>query len=74
VESRQADQLAVAIRSPVAAEEDQQGSGIKMIGKNPGLPGLIGQPYVGGHVSTLIPKGARASQAEKFFSILQRKF
>jgi hypothetical protein len=45
-----------------------------MIGKNPGLPGLIGQPYVGGHVSTLIPKGARASQAEKFFSILQRKF
>ena len=61
MEFRQADQLAVAIRSPVSAQEDQQRGGIELIGECPGLAGLIGESNVGDHHSTLI-----ARKAERF--------
>jgi hypothetical protein len=54
VEHRQADQLAVAIRSPVAAEEYQQGGGVKLIGESPGPIGLIGQADVRCHPTDAI--------------------
>jgi hypothetical protein len=51
---RQADQLAVAVRSPVATQEDQECGGVEMIGQGPGFPGLIDQSEVGGHVATIV--------------------
>ena len=47
---RQADQLAVAIWSPVAAQEDQEHPGVQMIGQPPRLPRLVVEGEVGdGH-------------------------
>ena len=66
MESRQADQLAVAIRSPVPAEEDQQRGGVKVIREIPGLPGLIGQLNVEYHPLTLL--GSPLVEPSSFFS------
>ena len=40
---RQADQLAVAVRSPIPPVEHQDGGRVQMLGERPGLIGLIGQ-------------------------------
>ena len=44
---RQTDQLAIAVGSPIAAQEHQQHPGIQMISQPPGQPGLILQGEIG---------------------------
>ena len=50
----QADQLAVAVRSPITAEKDKYGRGIEMIEEGPRLRFLVDGGEVGnGHVGSL---------------------
>ncbi len=51
---RQADQLAVAIGSPIATQEYQHRRGVEVIGKSPWFLGLIDQSEIGGHVATIL--------------------
>ena len=44
---RQAGQLAVAVRSPVASEEDQKHPCIQVVAECPGLAGLVLEGKVG---------------------------
>jgi len=49
----QADQLAVAVRSPIAAQEDQHRGGVKVIRKPPRLCFLVGEGEIGQHPLTI---------------------
>jgi hypothetical protein len=53
VSHRQADQLAVAIRSPIAAQEDQHRRGVEVIGKPPRPSFLVGERETGQHQLTI---------------------
>ena len=48
--SRQADRLAVAVRSPIASEEDEEGAGVEVVGEGPRTSGLIDERVIGDHV------------------------
>ncbi len=50
---RQTDQLAVAIRSPIAAQEDQHRRGVEVIRKSPRPCFLVGEREVGQHPLTI---------------------
>lgn len=50
----QADQLAVAIRSPIATEEDEQRSAVELIGELPRTAGLIDGGRIVRHGGTLV--------------------
>lgn len=47
VPDRQADQLAVAVRSPVAAQEDEERRSVEVVGQPPRTAGLIEDGEVG---------------------------
>ena len=52
---RQADQLAAAIRSPIATEKHQPDRCVQMVGQRPRDAGLIGESEVrSGHWVTLL--------------------
>jgi hypothetical protein len=53
VSLRQADQLAVAIRSPIAAQEDQHHGGVEILGKPPWFSFLIDEREISRHRLTI---------------------
>ena len=50
----QADQLAVAVRSPVSAQEDDGYGGIQVVRQGPGITRLIDQREVGVHTRSSV--------------------
>ena len=54
----QADQLAVAVRSPIAAQEEEHDGGVELLGECPGVAALVEQCEIGNlHASASVGPG-----------------